>query len=310
MSEVVGVDGCTGGWIAAWTSQSSHPDSIETAVYPTIDALWETHSSADRILIDIPIGLPDRGQRECDVQARSLLGTRGVSVFPAPIRPVVEAVVDGSLSYEDANELSKAKADTGLQKQAWNITPKIAEVDELCRTDEAARETIAECHPELAFAALNGWFPIALSKSSDRGRRARLFVVDSHLPDASAAYDRAIERTYRKDVARDDVVDALCLLAAGRYDLRSVPADPPIDATGLAMQILHPDKAPAWGTSEPISRVRRGCSDRSCSSNRRHISVETQLLVCTLGGLKRRVVSAEMRTLSADLQCRPGRSHS
>ncbi|WP_138007490.1 DUF429 domain-containing protein [Halalkalirubrum salinum] len=245
MSDVVGVDGCAGGWIAAWTSPS-HSERIETAVYPTIDALWETHSSADRILVDIPIGLPEHGQRECDVQARSLLGTRGVSVFPAPIRPVVEAAADGSISYEEANELSQTEADTGLQKQVWNIAPKIAEVDTLCRTIAGARETIAECHPELAFAALNGWFPIALSKSTDRGRRARLFVVDSHLSEANTAYERTIDRTYRKDVARDDIVDSLCLLAAGSYEQRSVPADPPIDAAGLPMQIVHPDKAPAW----------------------------------------------------------------
>ena len=41
--------------------------------------------------IDIPIGLTDSGPRQCDIQARRLLGARrGTSVFPAPIRPALK----------------------------------------------------------------------------------------------------------------------------------------------------------------------------------------------------------------------------
>ncbi|MFW6321250.1 MAG: hypothetical protein ACOC0Z_05315, partial [Halohasta sp.] len=51
---------------------------------------------------------------------------------------------------------------------------------------------------------------------------------------------------YRKQVARDDIVDALVLCAAARQPLASLPAEPPVDARGLPMRIVTPDIDPAW----------------------------------------------------------------
>lgn len=237
----VGLDGCRGGWFAAWIEAGS----IEVARYDDIGAVWERHHDAATIYVDVPIGLPTDGSRACDETARSLLGLRGRSVFPTPPRAVVDAYRDG-VGYDRANEIARERTGNGLQRQTWNIVPKIAEVDELLRDRPDASDRIVESHPELSFAALNDWFPIALSKRSDRGRRARLYVLENHLEAPTGAYDRAVERTLRKHVARDDIVDALALLSATGHDRATVPGEPPTDREGLPMRIAHPAIDPPW----------------------------------------------------------------
>jgi predicted RNase H-like nuclease len=86
MFMAVGVDGCPAGWIAL----SSRGLTFEFRVFPTIGELIE-HFAQDTIAIDIPIGLTDAGSREIDVMTRGLLGASRSSVFPAPIRPVLDA---------------------------------------------------------------------------------------------------------------------------------------------------------------------------------------------------------------------------
>jgi len=133
---VVGVDGCAGGWFAVWTC----PDTpgLDHALYDSLDAVFAAHSSAERLLVDIPIGLTNDGPRACDQQARELLGLRGVSVFPAPCRAVVDyrqqAGVDAS--YERAADIQTDQLDCGISQQAWNITDKIAAMDSYLRTTD------------------------------------------------------------------------------------------------------------------------------------------------------------------------------
>jgi predicted RNase H-like nuclease len=87
---VVGVDGCTNGWVAIAL------EGGETAgdIFPDIAALAAHHNQASLILIDVPIGLRDAGRepRLCDARARQLLGSpRCSSVFPVPLRPALRA---------------------------------------------------------------------------------------------------------------------------------------------------------------------------------------------------------------------------
>jgi hypothetical protein len=81
------------------------------------------------IALDMPIGLPERGPRACDLEARRLLGPgRASSVFPAPIRPVLVAT-----SYDDACQIRLQVEGKKLSRQAWVIVPKIREVDDMLR---------------------------------------------------------------------------------------------------------------------------------------------------------------------------------
>jgi len=243
-ANVVGVDGCAGGWFAV---QSTAAGTLDSDRYETFAAIVDAHATADRILVDIPIGLPESDPRECDSLARERLGARGRSVFPVPCRAVVEYADEAGDddSYDRANEIQRDHLDRGLSKQAWNITPKIAEVDRLLREDSPAVE-IAESHPECCFAALNDWYPVAQPKATAAGRAARFGVLDDSLDGWRDCYETALDDYYRKHVARDDIVDALALVAAGRQPLTSLPAEPPRDTAGLPMQIVVPDREPTW----------------------------------------------------------------
>jgi len=242
---VVGVDGCAGGWFAVWTC----PDTpgLDHALYDSLDAVFAAHSSAERLLVDIPIGLTNDGPRACDQQARELLGLRGVSVFPAPCRAVVDyrqqAGVDAS--YERAADIQTDQLDCGISQQAWNITDKIAAMDSYLRTTDLTVD-VFESHPECCFTVLNGGYPIAHSKSTQTGRAARFAVLNGELDGWKACYETACEAYYYNQVARDDIIDAMVLVAAGHHALRSIPAQPPVD-DGLPMQIVVPDHQPVWG---------------------------------------------------------------
>ncbi|WP_185911788.1 DUF429 domain-containing protein [Halonotius roseus] len=240
----VGVDGCAGGWLAVWPTAAG---GFESDRYDEFAAVVDAHTTADRILVDMPIGLPESESRKCDSVARERLGARGRSVFPVPCRAVVEyASESGSdTEYDRANELQREHLGSGLSKQAWNITTKIAEIDRLLREESPAID-IVESHPECCFAAFNDWYPVAQPKAMTAGRAARFGIFDTELDGWRACYEAALDDYYRKHVARDDIIDALALAAAGQHELTSLPAEPPTDAAGLPKQIVVPDIEPSW----------------------------------------------------------------
>jgi len=137
-------------------------------------------SPATIICIDIPIGLLDRpGQRACDVEARRMLG-RGLasSVFPPPSRRALSWA-----DYRAASDVNLQLTGRRLNKQSFNISPKVREVDELMKPGK--QERVREAHPELSFASLNGGLAVTANKKTKAGREQRwrlLRAVLSGLP--------------------------------------------------------------------------------------------------------------------------------
>lgn len=172
------------------------------------------------IAIDMPIGLSDEGPRACDQAARKLLQPHGTRVFPAPPRVALAHTRD----YVAACRASVSATGKSLSKQTWNLLPAIAEVDAL-----ADDSRIVECHPELAFALMQG-HPVDERKKTPEGRAVRLGLLRQWLPDlGDPAYG-------------DDGLDALaCAWSASRVAAGSaivVPAgDPPRDSAGRPMRI-------------------------------------------------------------------------
>jgi len=240
---VVGVDGCAGGWFAVWADS----DGLHHDRYKTVCDLFAAHGDADRLLVDIPIGFESSTARECDRLARQRLGSRGVSVFPTPCRAVVEyrQQAGEAASYARANRLQREHLDAGISQQAWNITGEIAAIDRYLR-EESPPVDVYESHPELCFTVLNRGYPIAHPKSGETGRAARFAVLEEWTENWGAIYKDACEEYFFNQVARDDIVDALVLCAAGQQPLASVPAEPPVDARGQSMRIVVPDIDPAW----------------------------------------------------------------
>jgi len=194
-------------------------------------------SIADRgALIDIPIGLPGgpHAVRSCDAAARRRLGRRSSSVFPTLSRAALEAD-----SWAAANERNRAAVGKGLPVQSWGLVTKIREVDQLVRADARLGGRLRESHPELAFAWLNGGEPMARPKRDAEGARARLVLLESVWPGVGAGIREFVRG--RAGVGRDDVMDALALLALAEAGAVPLPEAPPLDEASLPMEILvHP----------------------------------------------------------------------
>ena len=218
MVTVAGVDGRRGGWVVAIVDISSSPylASLEY-VAPLAPSL--SHDLAV-IAIDMPIGLSDVGPRECDIAARKLLQPHGTRVFPAPPRAALAHADD----YEAACRASIAATGKSLSKQTWNLLRSITEVDAL-----ADDPRLIECHPELAFALMQG-HPVDERKKTPEGRARRLDLLRPWLPDlGDPAYG-------------DDGLDALaCAWSAARIAagtaLTLPPGEVPSDNAGRPMRI-------------------------------------------------------------------------
>jgi len=231
---LAGADGCKSGWIVAYRRLDS--GEIGTLTIAAVAELFRELRDPSLVAIDIPIGLTEHGARFCDVAARQRLGpTRGTSVFPAPIRPVLTAS-----SYAEANAMSQQIQSLGISQQAWAIYPKIREVDTLLQSHPELRERIVEIHPEVSFCHWNGGVPIVAGKRTPEGAVIRRALLDAHF--GASAFGEARLQHSRADVADDDIADAFAALwtaeRIARGESVSYPADPPRDAAGLPMRIV------------------------------------------------------------------------
>ena len=239
--EFVGVDGCPAGWFSVGLDRCG---GYEVNVFASFGELLDYYGDARLVLVDIPIGLPEGPERrECDSLARKLLGRRGSSVFPSPTRQTVEHAAAHPKDYRGALAVERRFAGKGIRRQAFAISPKIAEVDAIMRSRgiKAATE-VREVHPELCFWELNDQMPMKNSKKRSAGVAERLEVLEILEPRSSEIHEGAGARFRRKIVGRDDIVDALvaAVVARERGDrLKSVPDVPPRDAKGLLMEMVY-----------------------------------------------------------------------
>lgn len=233
----IGIDGCRAGWFCV-ILEGDQRWSFRLA--PDVRDVGALAAGADGALIDIPIGLPDAGPagRRCDREARRLLGAgRAASVFSPPARPTLAAT-----GYAHALELNRRVTGRGLSKQAWNIVPKIRAIDDLLRANGILRGRLRESHPELCFRALNGGQAMRCNKKHPEGRRERLGVLEQHFPQCHALFGQACAAFRRREVACDDIVDAMvCAVTAkcGAGGYRTLPSEPPLDGQGLPMEIVY-----------------------------------------------------------------------
>ena len=211
---------------------------------PTVDCLVRTAEEADRIFIDIPIGLPGgTDEREVDRAARRMLGRpRASSVFRVPVREVLETT-----SFAQAGRISRKVTSKdggegkGISKQAFAIRHKISEVDALLRGCPKARALVREVHPEVCFAGLAG-SPMEHNKKRVLGFEERRAELSQVWRDVDVLIDDVLEKTLRKRVARDDVLDAAVAALTACQDeklLRCLPAERREDAHGLPMEMVY-----------------------------------------------------------------------
>ncbi len=232
--QYIGVDACKKGWFAVSMGTDNR---FKIGIFETIADFWKSLKGNALILIDIPIGLPTGGKRQCDVEARRLLRKRASSVFPVPCRQAIHAT-----SYQEACKINQKILGVKLSVQTWNISGKIREVDDWLRKDKKARQCVRESHPEICFWALAGGRPMSHYKKSERGSTERLNLLKRIHPATESIVDTALEGFPRKYLARDDILDAVALAdtaSAGTNTLVSIPENPPRDSLGLPMEIVY-----------------------------------------------------------------------
>lgn len=238
MTNRIGVDGCKAGWFAVALADES---GWSHGVYDSAEILVSQYSDVNKVYIDIPIGLRVDGSlgRRCDTDARKLLGSpRASSVFTPPARPSIY-----SDDYQTGSATNFSLTGRELSRQAWGIVPKIKEVDQLIQSDSKARDLLVEVHPELVFWSLNHQRPMQYNKKKPAGRAERLEVLRRWLPTTDEIYEDALSSYLRKNVASDDILDALAAAVAGyvsRGKITNVPDPPEVDPTGLPMRMAIP----------------------------------------------------------------------
>ena len=242
----VGVDGCTGGWVAVGLGDGDE-SCVKVFGSGEFPNLLEHFDGASVVLVDMPIGLPDsieRGGRACDTAARKALNTkevkRGSSVFPTPTRPIVNEVIENT----------GWRQGLGITQQTFGIIPKIAEMDKTVATNEMASSKVREAHPEVCFWALNGGHEaMSYHKSDGLGFLQRFRLLLRWVGDTEdicvAAHEEARSLKWRaRDMATDDVLDALALAITAQIGCRqggfqTLPENPPTDSKGLPMEMVY-----------------------------------------------------------------------
>ena len=225
---VAGLDGCRNGWVLVTTAADGFGDtSVEVIAH--LDEVIERLDSAHIVAagIDISIGLPARSPRPCDPEARRMIRPRHNSVFPAPIRAVLNAS-----SYEEACGISRTLDGKGMSKQAFAILPKIKEVDGLLSPQR--QQQLFEVHPEVCFTVLAG-HPMSAHKATESGRAERLRALSGDFPDIEEYAARSLPGTHP-----DDVLDAFAAAWSARrwVSKTHLQLGGDLDEMGLRMEMI------------------------------------------------------------------------
>ncbi len=237
-ARVAGIDSFRGGWVIALVMlQGRQRDWQVLAAKNVVDAMALV-ATAHCVTIDIPIGLSEFAPlRICDGIARRLLGRCWPRVFAPPIRRILDAS-----NYGQALDISRRFCGKGLSKQAWNIVPKIKQVDSYITPQHQDR--VLEVHPELCFRELNGGTSLMESKKLVAGQVIREALLQSFLPTFTVI--RALRQVADITGARpkpDDILDAIVAAWTAHRRLLGlsvvIPASPQRDGKGLRMEMHY-----------------------------------------------------------------------
>jgi predicted RNase H-like nuclease len=241
MTRVLGVDGCRGGWFGVFIDANL---AWELRLETTPGRLLDERPAASQVLVDMPVGLAAGSPRACDTEARRLLAPwRNASVFPVPCRAAVRAD-----TYVQACRINQECLNRKLTRQTWNICDKIRQLDELLLSRPEWRQRLHESHPEVCFVGLHGG-PMRHAKRSSEGLEERLALLERYYSRSRALYHAALDAWPRKQLARDDVVDALVLAVTAMQPAecrRRLPRVPQVDELGLPMEIVYADCGPGF----------------------------------------------------------------
>jgi predicted RNase H-like nuclease len=214
----VGIDGIPGGWVAVYLD-SSGGQRFDYAK----SALELLSAPYARAMIDMPIGLPVRGYRQCDIEARAIVGSRvflgartGVWLF--------KTLDEANASYWQTEGVGR-----GISMQLFCIRDKLRELNE-----SALPPRLFEAHPEMIFWRMAG--RVLEKKNSEIGREERIALLES----------KGLERVRRwlgqrqyTGIRRDDLIDACACAVAARDSSDMLPAGGALTGDNATAQIWY-----------------------------------------------------------------------
>jgi predicted RNase H-like nuclease len=213
---------------------------VSLFVRKTFTEIMEECNASKLVLVDIPIGLPSskvRRDRDCDLLARKLLKGKASSVFPVPCREAVYAN-----TYDEACKLNQEVLKKKLSLASWGICKKILEVDKLFRKEPSLQKRFRETHPELCFRSLRDGKPLLSPKRRSQGKRDRENLLQPFVRDFREAINEIEREHNRKELGRDDLLDAIVAAIVARLacdgKVQSIPDVPQYDASGIRMEML------------------------------------------------------------------------
>ncbi|MGQ1786238.1 MULTISPECIES: DUF429 domain-containing protein [unclassified Saccharicrinis] len=214
----IGIDGCRGGWLFSVLDDNRE---LNIKLFRNLTDGIDLLRQSEAVSIDMPMGIvSEKGEeRVCDALARKELGHPfSSSVFNVPCR---QAVYAGS--YPEANALNREIQGKGISIQAWNIVPKIKELDMFLDEHPILKEKLHESHPELCFKNLKG-AALSYKKKTVEGVRERLVLLKTLYPNIEKHFHVFRNQFFKKDVVDDDVLDSMVLvfnameIAKGNYN--------------------------------------------------------------------------------------------
>ncbi|WP_299268100.1 DUF429 domain-containing protein [Halorientalis sp.] len=243
----VGVIYSDGEWLAAaFTADGfDHAD-----VLPRVGNVWVNYEAvAESILVDVPVGLLEGAEvpRPQEQAARAVLGPRADAVTDPPVREAAR-----KRRYPAAAHVTKRKTGHDLSRTAFERSDAIVALDDLLQEVSEAQPVIAEAHPEVCFRAFAGT-TLSEDPAAAAGYAERMRALATFDRDAPPVVQSAAEATAGHAVAVADVLNAVALgytAQPGPGSVRTLPADPPTDPTGLRMGLAYRSDAPL--TAEDI----------------------------------------------------------
>ena len=214
----VGIDGIPGGWVAVYLSSDG---SQRFAYAKSVARLLA--DPYDRAMVDMPIGLPERGYRQCDVEAHALVGPRiflgarwGVWNF--------KTLDEANLHYWNEEGIGR-----GISMQLFCIREKLQELNEV-----PVPPRVFEAHPEMVFWRIAG--RVLASKNTAMGRGERIEILEKN---GIAKVQRWLGQRHGTGIGRDDLVDACACALAARDSIHRVPTNGTLTSCGSHAEIWY-----------------------------------------------------------------------
>jgi predicted RNase H-like nuclease len=218
MTTFVGIDGIPGGWVAVYLSDNG--DQRFAYAKSAARLLADPY---DRAMIDMPIGLPERGYRQCDMEARALVGPR---VFLGARWGVWNFK---TLGEANAHYWNQEGVGRGISMQLFCIREKLQELNEV-----PVPPRLFEAHPEMIFWRIAG--RVLASKNTAKGRAERIEILKEK---GIGRVQRWLGQRHGTGIRRDDLIDACACALAARDSTRRVPTNGNLINRGAQAEIWY-----------------------------------------------------------------------